>query len=100
VPREIIIKARLEGNTIIIETPNYRAELTIGYAVVKTPNHNAWLDTEDVMEIDNITIDHMSPEDWEELITAIASNGNVENVLERLITTRGISEEEEEWWEE
>jgi hypothetical protein len=118
VTREIVIRARLEGNTLVIEAPNYRAELSIGTAVVKTPRYEAQLDTEDVMEIDDITIDHMDPEDWEELITAIASNGDVEGVLGRIIATRGVIEEgggedddeeedeedgdedDEEWWEE
>jgi ClpP class serine protease len=99
VAREVVIKARLVGNTLIIEAPNYRAELAIEFAKVETPNHKAWLDVEDVMEVDGITIGFMGDEDWEELITAIASNGDVEGVLKRITTTRGGSEEED-WWEE
>jgi len=98
VTREVVIKARLDGNTLVIETPNYRAELEIGFARVETPRYKAWLDTEDVMEVDNIIIDYMNTEDWEELITTITEGGDVESVLEKLIATRGTVEED--WWEE
>lgn len=97
--REVVIKARLVGNTLVIEAPNYRAELAIEFARIETPNYKAWLDVEDVMEVNNTVIGFMSDEDWEELITAITSNGDVEGVLKRIATTRGTSEEED-WWEE
>ncbi len=96
--REVIIKARLVGNTLIIEAPNYRAELSIGTVVVKTPNYEAWLDVEDVMEVNGEVIGHMDDEDWEELITTITEGGDVDGVLGRLISKRGVSGEEEEDW--
>jgi hypothetical protein len=90
VTREVVIRGKLDGNTIIIETPNYRAELSIGTVVVKTPNYKAWLDVEDVMEVNDEVIGHMDNEDWEGLITAIAEGGDVEGVLKRLVATRGV----------
>jgi hypothetical protein len=100
VAREVVIKARLEGNTLIIEAPNYRAELAIEHARIETPNYRAWLDVDDVMEVDDITIEFMDSEDWEELITTITEGGDVDGVLGRLISKRGVSGEEEDWWEE
>jgi hypothetical protein len=102
VAREVVIRGKLVGNTLIIEAPNYRAELSIEFARVETPNYKAWLDVEDVMEVNGEVIGYMDDEDLEELITAIASNGDVEGVLKRIATTRGTSEEEEDedWWEE
>jgi len=99
VAREVVIKARLVGNTLIIEAPNYRAELAIEFARIETPNYKAWLDVDDVMEVDGITIEFMDDEDWEELITTITEGGDVEGVLGRLISKRGVSGEED-WWEE
>ena len=97
--REVVIKARLVGNTLIIEAPNYRAELSIEFARIETPNYKAWLDVEDVMEVNGEVIGYMDDEDWEGLITAIAEGGDVEGVLKRLVNTRGVSGEED-WWEE
>ncbi len=97
--REVVIKARLVGNTLIIEAPNYRAELAIEHARIETPNYKAWLDVDDVMEVDGEVIGHMDSEDWEELITTITEGGDVEGVLGRLISKRGDGEEED-WWEE
>jgi hypothetical protein len=99
VAREVVIKAKLEGNTLVIEAPNYRAELAIEFARVETPNYKAWLDVNDVMEVNNTVISFMDDEDWEELITAITEGGDVEGVLKRIATTRGDSEEED-WWVE
>jgi hypothetical protein len=99
VAREVVIRARLEGNTLIIEAPNYRAELAIEHARIETPNYKAWLDVDDVMEVNSFTIEYMDPEDWEELITTITGGGDVEGVLGRLISKRGVGGEED-WWEE
>ena len=97
--REVVIKAKLEGNTLVIEAPNYRAELSIEFARVETPNYKAWLDVDDVMEVNNTVISFMDSENWEELITTITEGGDVEGVLGRLISKRGVSGEED-WWEE
>jgi len=99
VAREVIIKARLVGNTLIIEAPNYRAELAIEHARIETPNYKAWLDVEDVMEVNGEVIGYMDDEDWEELITTITEGGDVDGVLKRLVNTRGVSgdSEEEDW---
>ena len=97
--REVVIKARLVGNTLIIEAPNYRAELAIEFARIETPNYKAWLDVDDVMEVNGEVIGYMDSEDWEELITTITEGGDVEGVLGRLISKRGVSGEED-WWEE
>jgi hypothetical protein len=73
--------------------------LAIEHARIETPNYKAWLDVDDVMEVNSFTIEYMDPEDWEELITAITEGGDVEGVLKRIATTRGDSEEED-WWVE
>jgi hypothetical protein len=100
VAREVVIRGKLVGNTLVIEAPNYRAELAIEHARIETPRYRAWLDVDDVMEINDTVISFMDDEDWEGLITAIAEGGDVEGALKRLVTTRGTSEEEEDWWEE
>ena len=95
--REVVIKARLVGNTLIIEAPNYRAELVIELARIETPNYKAWLDVDDMMEVNGEVIGYMDSEDWEELITTITEGGDVDGVLKRIATTRGDGEEEEDW---
>ncbi len=90
--REVVIKARLVGNTLIIEAPNYRAELEIGLARIETPRYRAELDVDDVMVVNDFVIRYMDPEDWEELITTIAGGGDVDGALGRLINKRGEGE--------